>query len=258
MSNTNYKLNSIIILKGKIESVTGLHIGGNADKIEIGGVDSPVIRDPRTLLPYIPGSSLKGKIRTLLEYALSCVKNDGGPSNDEKITSLFGEGVNDAKNKTEISFSRLIFRDAYPDEETINMWKELNTPLLYTELKSENTINRLTSAANPRQIERVVAESKFNFEILYLNFYQDQQKQLKKEHIDKLLLGLKLLELNYIGKSGSRGYGKVKIHLFDPIIELHINDILSNNDNYQNYINFNNNLTENLKSINSVSYNSVS
>ena len=59
------KLVRIYTITGTIETVTGLHIGAGKDSIEIGGMDNPVIKHPHTGEHYIPGSSLKGKVRSL-------------------------------------------------------------------------------------------------------------------------------------------------------------------------------------------------
>jgi len=248
-----------LILRGKFECVTGLHIGGSKEKLEIGGVDSPVVRDPRTRYPYVPGSSLKGKMRSLLEYALGKVplKKDekkgeeaGGVSGDPIIVRLFGFGV-DEKDKAyqevrkqekaneeaikrgespkEIKYpplhhigpSRLVIRDCHPDDETKKWWKTMDTDLLYTEYKSENGINRLTSAANPRFIERVAAGSRFDFEIVYSMFDigegEGKRQTATKDDLDNLRMALLLLEHNFLGKSGSRGYGRIKFGFAEPV-----------------------------------------
>lgn len=224
----NYpKFEANIILKGKIECVTGLHIGGSKEKLEIGGVDSPVIRNPQNRLPYIPGSSLKGKLRSVLEYAMGVVgknaKNPGDVSRDEKIVRLFGIGADEKEGPlNEVGPTRLIVRDSYPDEESVSRWKEMDSELLYTEYKSENTLDRLTSAANPRFIERVVPGSMFNFEVIYgvyrMRPEDEQEKEQIEEDLSNLIEGLRLLEHSTLGKSGSRGYGKIRFHLADPII----------------------------------------
>ena len=153
------KFKANLILKGKISCETGLHIGGSKEKLEIGGVDSPVIRNPQTRRPYIPGSSLKGKMRHLLEYSLGVVskgaKDFGDVSHDTEIVRLFGIGANEKEDEERLKTigpSRLVVRDCQPDEATISMWKNLDSELLYTEYKPENTINRITAAANPRFI----------------------------------------------------------------------------------------------------------
>jgi CRISPR-associated protein Csm3 len=224
-----------IVLRGQIECLTGLHIGGSKEKLEIGGVDSPVMRHPHTKFPFIPGSSLKGKMRHLLEYSLHVVGIGGDVSDDEKIVRIFGYG---ADNKPDgIGPSRLIVRDCMPTEATVKMWKELDSELLYTEYKPENMINRLTSAANPRFIERVVAGSKFNFELVY-TVYRMKEGDVANETADidadvkNLLQAMRLLESNFLGKSGSRGYGQVRFHLADPIV-VKQDDYVTGSANYK-------------------------
>lgn len=237
MGNTSEFLGNFI-LRGKFECLTGLHIGGSKEKLEIGGVDSPVIRDPRTRFPYVPGSSLKGKLRSLLEFGMGVVplENDkdrkieaGGVSDHQDIVRLFGIGVDNrelADGKPDdqlyrIGPSRLIVRDCHPDAETKKWWKTLDSDLLYTEYKSENGINRLTSAANPRFIERVVAGSKFEFELIYSVFNVQKPGSSPasdaQTDLENLRMGLLLLEHNFLGKSGSRGYGRVKFGFADPV-----------------------------------------
>ncbi len=228
-----------LILRGKFECLTGLHIGGSKEKLEIGGVDSPVVRDPRTRFPYVPGSSLKGKMRSLLEFGLGVVPVDrkddkgidmtGNVSDDPAIVRLFGYGVDELDKaekdkKTENPFfrigpSRLIVRDCHPDEETKKWWKTLDTDLLYTEYKSENCINRITSAANPRFIERVAAGSRFEVELVYSVFSipGESTKYSPADDLDNLRMALLMLEHNFLGKSGSRGYGRIKFGFAEPL-----------------------------------------
>lgn len=227
------------ILRGKIECITGLHVGGSKDKLEIGGVDSPVIRNPQTRYPYIPGSSLKGKMRHLLEYGLGVVNPTGDVSEDEKIVRLFGIGADDEnkKDRNKLGPSRLVFRDCNPDATTIAMWKSMDSELQYTEYKPENTIDRITSAANPRFIERVVAGSFFNFEIVYTAYdmgkgsAEDAQKEYK-EDLENLQQAMRMLEHNFIGKSGSRGYGRIRFKLMNPVA-LNPEDYKENSKDYK-------------------------
>ena len=219
-----------IILKGKIKLVTGLHIGGLKETVEIGGMDNPVITTYRvkngrfTKIPYIPGSSIKGKIRSLLEIAYAddiAGKEKKGETgyiqvgeNYIKYTSekarlipmLFGKPANPKGDNENIS--RVLVRDAYPDEDTIKRWNEHPDIVNGTEAKIENSINRITSMANPRPVERVPAESVFNFEIVLTIYENDDEKAL----LSMLLEGLKMLEDNYLGGYGSRGYGKIKFY----------------------------------------------
>ncbi|MEL6626640.1 MAG: type III-A CRISPR-associated RAMP protein Csm3 [Bacteroidota bacterium] len=232
------ELKANIIFRGKIECLTGLHIGGSKDRLEIGGVDSPVLRDPYTRLPYIPGSSIKGRTRALLEYALGHI-NDGSNSKEdagsvstvEEIVSLFGKSAGDDDMKGEDlqkllenhpGPTPLIVRDALPDKDTITMWESLEGELQFTEYKPENTINRLTSAANPRFLERVVAGSKFDFQAVY-SVYSRSSGDLTyidrvNRDIHNFLMGLRLVEDHALGKSGSRGYGRVVFHMAPPAV----------------------------------------
>ncbi len=191
---------SKIHIKGKIEVVTGMHIGGTLEFSAIGGVDSPVVRDSRTRLPIIPGSSLKGKLRTLLarelnENIFTEHKNDA-----PVIKRLFGSSTEDKPTP-----SRLIFSDSVLEnrDEIIG-----NGAISTTEIKFENTINRATGVANPRQIERVVKGAVFPLEIIY-DVIVDNTDEIE-EDIKTLAQGLKLLQYDYIGGNGSRGYGKIK------------------------------------------------
>lgn len=192
----------IRLVTGKIHLVTGLHIGAGNDDIHIGGIDNPVVKDKEGM-PYIPGSSLKGKIRCLLEIAEGAYSNDGKkPSNsknnpDSIIPKMFGD--------TEGQRTRLLFRDSFLSEDSKKAL--LTRSLLATESKSENTINRLTGKAdNPRNTERAIAGLDFDYEIVVRLFDGDDEKAIK----DKLVLGMKMLENDALGGSGSRGYGKIK------------------------------------------------
>ncbi|MEM4397188.1 MAG: type III-A CRISPR-associated RAMP protein Csm3 [Candidatus Woesearchaeota archaeon] len=222
--NENKKLLKNIKITGKIICLTGLHIGGTSDSSQIGGVDNPVISDPYTKLPYIPGSSLKGKIRSLLELRYNLYnksdrkKGDVHSCNDENcfVCNLFGRGVTkeekeSQENQENVKFSlpRLIFRDAFPTEDTKNMWSSNEKLLHGTEVKYENTINRLTSKANPRAMERVPKGSEFEFEIIFSVYDESDVEKL----LPKLKEGINLLEDNYLGGSGSRGSGKVKFEI---------------------------------------------
>ena len=211
------KLNNILEIKAKLELQTGLHIGAGDSEMHIGGIDNSVIKHPITQSPYIPGSSLKGKIRTLLEWRSGEVQNAPLSLDDLKeaknkedvknILRLFGIS-GDVKNTDdivkEIGVSRLAFWACALDVDWEKAIRDDNQ--LLTEAKSENTIDRITSTAgNPRQTERVPAGAKFDFKLMLRQFEGD-----KPELLDLVLKGLKLLELDSLGGSGSRGYGKVK------------------------------------------------
>ena len=226
-----------IILRGKLECLTGLHIGGSKEKFEIGGVDSPVIRDPFTQYPYIPGSSLKGKLRALLSYDLNLADNDPPQNFDfnNPLIRIFGASA-DSNEKKGIGPTRLIVRDAHPDKDTIEMWKNLDSELMYTEYKPENTIDRITSAANPRFLERVVKGSVFNVEFIYgiykLEGLEGIQKQ-DKEFFGQFIKSLRLLEHSTLGGSGSRGYGKVAFKFMEPFVLLK-QDYVEGSENFKN------------------------
>lgn len=197
------------VISGTILCKTGLHIGGSSDNIDIGGSDNPVIRDSVSGLPYIPGSSLKGKLRSLLELsdkksAESVIRNGGDVATDKTCIASKLFGVSAEQGNTELKFpTRTIVRDSYPTEETLELWRESQDLLNGTELKYENTINRIDSSANPRNIERVPKNSRFSFEIIFSKYEDDDV------NIIKLLEAIKLLEDNYLGGSGSRGFGQV-------------------------------------------------
>lgn len=223
-----------IQLKGRvfvtfdIEAVTGLHIGGSDTGIEIGGVDKTVIRDPITNRPYVPGSSLKGKVRSLLEkyggleqnqrigqgYIHSC--EDLGRYAKCDVCQVFGvPGERDFATPT-----RLVVRDVpLSDGSAKDLEEKARTDLPYTEVKTEVSIDRVTSAANPRQMERVPAGSVFSRAEMVYTIYDgaDEEGQpiaVPTEDVSRLrtvMEGLQLLEDDYLGGLGTRGSGKVTI-----------------------------------------------
>ncbi len=186
---------SKILITGELEVVTGLHIGAGGDYAAIGAADSPVTRDAVTGLPMIPASSLKGKLRTLLSKKYNTSFAVDHDNDSPQIVSLFG-GMK--------SPSRLIFSDMF-----LSNMNELKEKNIYnpTEVKFENTINRMTAVANPRQIERVIRQSKFKVEIIY---NVDKTEEVVSD-IKLLADGIRLLGYDYLGGHGSRGYGRVKI-----------------------------------------------
>lgn len=226
-----YKFKGNIIISGKIKCETGLHIGGIKEKLDIGGVDAPVIRDARTNLPYIPGSSLKGKMRSLLEWDLNKVDQAGKVhqcSTKEKainceICRVFGHS---GGSEIDIGPTRLIVRDSNPTIDTIEIWGKLDTGLPYTEPKTENVIDRLTSQANPRTLERVPKGSVFGFEMVYSIYDLNDGGKKDLEFFKTVATGLRLVEDSFLGGSGTRGYGKVKFE--------NISYKLRSKENYQN------------------------
>ena len=203
-----------IIVRGKIECLTGLHIGAGKDTAEIGGVDSPVVRDPHSRLPYIPGSSLKGKMRSMLEFATGKV-GDGKVHNCDKPRCEVCRPFGSSAQQRKCGPTRLLVRDAYPDRQTREMWEKLNTDLLYAEMKSENFLDRITSAANPRFIERVVKGSWFKLEMVY-GVYQVEDGVNDLDYFTHVVSALRLLEDGALGGNGSRGYGQIRLKLAHP------------------------------------------
>ena len=192
---------------GVIELLTGMHIGGTNSALNIGGPDKFVVRNPINNIPYIPGSSLKGKMRSLVELANGECQN-GKPSNNpnSRAGSLFGV----AGDSDESHPSRLIVRDAPLDlstEEERNKYHNTDRP--YTESKTEVSIDRITAKANPRTFERVPAGAKFKFEMILNVFEGENESQLRAT----LRQAIALLEDDYLGGQGSRGYGQVKVVL---------------------------------------------
>lgn len=210
------KLKDYKLVKGIIKCETGLRIGGSTNTIEIGGMDNPIIRNPMNDFPYIPGSSLKGKIRSLLEWEIpNKLNNDGSVhSCDEKeceICRIFGPGK--SSDEPAMGPSRAIFRDANLTPDSKKALEDLRKKkgLIYVEEKTENVINRVKGKAeHPRTQERVPAGTEFELEISYRVFEVDGDNgQTDENNFNWLLHGLWLLTQDALGGSGSRGYGKI-------------------------------------------------
>lgn len=213
------KLKKKIIIKGTLTLLSGLHIGDSKENVEIGGVDSPIIRRKDNNQPYIPGSSLKGKLRSLLETALGEGLNSKGEtsfdydnyatSNGKVLARLFGSAGNNGTP------SRILVRDASLSKASARKLEDSEfTDMPYSEVKFENVINRLTGTAeHPRQIERVPAGAEFDIEFV-INVMEDSDEG---KLVSLLHSGIALLEHDYLGGSGTRGYGQVKINLSEPI-----------------------------------------
>ena len=193
-----------IKINTSITLITGLHIGGNGENVEIGGIDNPVIKlASKGDVPYIPGSSLKGKMRCLLEQAAGAPK----VGLDAKVNNLFG--ITESKaNNTNNQPSKIIVRDAMLSEDSKKMLLDCdNLDMPYTENKFENVIDRVKGIAqHPRQTERVPAGAEFNAEFI-INVWDDDDEQELLALFEK---GIRLLENDYLGGSGSRGYGQIK------------------------------------------------
>lgn len=234
------KLKGIKEITGKIILKSGLHIGAGDTEMRIGGTDNTVIKHPYTLEPYIPGSSLKGKIRSLLEMRSGLMtKTEGNPvslktlkelkpSNEpkrlekqeeediavcEKLLKIFGAGGDeDYSEAASLGPTRISFADCPLDDKWRDIASKKHIP--FTEVKSENSIDRIKGTArDPRFIERVPSGTKFRFCITLKKLEQEEELEIF------LLEGMKLLQMDSLGGSGSRGYGRIKFQFDDPEIE---------------------------------------
>ncbi len=229
------RLKKIVEITGTLELLTGLHVGAGKDEVKIGGVDSPVIKNPLTGEPYIPGSSLKGKMRMLLELATGSYQFDGKDAGDvltysyykahkndkerlpdpeaaKNILKLFGTSGSDYKEideeAKELAITRLSFYDLFLTKESREKYNEILEKRL--EEKTEVKINRITGTAYGGALntkERIPAGMEFGFRLILKIFDCDDEKAL----LEMVKRGLKLLEFDSLGGSGSRGYGKVKV-----------------------------------------------
>ena len=232
------KYKGSFIIEYKLRAITGLRVGGSREEFDIGGTDNPVIKLPVEIpefyedgssipkgAPYIPGSSIKGKIRSLLEWVYGNVERMyakyGNAKIDEagkpcdcgecEICKVFGTG--DAKTLDELAKRgkelpgppRAKFFDAYPTKDTLERLERVLGKGLFTEVKTENQINRITSKANPRKVERVPAGAEFEGRIVF-----DCYKENDHELIPIIFHGMKKLEDNFLGGYGSRGSGRIE------------------------------------------------
>jgi CRISPR-associated protein Csm3 len=239
------KLIGKIIIKGKLTTLTGLHIGGSKSTLAIGGIDNNVIKTARNL-PYIPGSSLKGKLRSLLakkdgslffqkkdkdaaldelrkkllkraddktlERYLDVIENAPSDTDLEYLVDLFGYSGDSDKENERVGYTRLFVRDSFLlNEKDENVFPNEE----YTHGKMENRIDRRTGTAeHPRQVERVPVNAEFGLELVY-NIYDDIKENEDKffNHLQHIAIALKLLEDDFIGGQGSRGYGQVDVKI---------------------------------------------
>ena len=225
-AQTELKLIGKLILEGELHCQTGLHIGAGKGSLEIGGADNPVVKDSHGR-PYVPGSTLRGRVRSLLEQATGAaipselvylskrkgqeVRIHQSDRPDDEICVLFGRspgrmekvggGDLDSSHATP---ARLAVFDAPLVNESITpqMREALDDEL--TEVKSENAIDRITSQANPRTLERVPAGARFKVRMV-LDLLCPEDAVLPA----LLVQGLRLLEDDTLGGGGSRGSGRV-------------------------------------------------
>jgi CRISPR-associated protein Csm3 len=227
-AQTQLQLVGKLILSGDLHCETGLHIGAGKGSLEIGGADNPVVKDAFGL-PYIPGSSLRGKVRSLLENAMGLtspaelvylskrrgqeVRIHQSDRPDDEICLLFGrspgrvervEGGETGENRA-ASPARLTIYDAPLEQESITAQMRENLDDEITEVKSENAIDRITSQANPRTLERVPAGARFKVRMV-MDVLCEEDKALAARVIE----GLRLLEDDALGGGGSRGSGRVR------------------------------------------------
>jgi CRISPR-associated protein Csm3 len=217
-----------LVLEGEIQCQTGLHIGAGKGSLEIGGADNPVVKDAFGI-PYIPGSSLRGRLRSLLEQTLGLavpselvylskrkgqeVRIHQSDRADDEVCVLFGRNpgrvervTGEALDAETATPARLTVYDAplVVDSITPQMRENLDDEL--TEVKSENAVDRITSQANPRTLERVPAGARFRFRMV-LDVLCPEDKPL----LARLAEGLRLLEDDALGGGGSRGNGRVSL-----------------------------------------------
>jgi len=226
-AQTQLQLVGKLILSGELHCETGLHIGAGKGSLEIGGADNPVVKDAFGL-PYIPGSSIRGKIRSLLENAMGLtapaelvylskrrgqeVRIHQSDRPDDEICLLFGRNPGkldrvegEALDNKAASPARLTIYDAPLDQESITAQMRENLDDEITEVKSENAIDRITSQANPRTLERVPAGARFHLRLV-LDVLCEEDKALAARVVE----GLRLLEDDALGGGGSRGSGRVR------------------------------------------------
>jgi CRISPR-associated protein Csm3 len=226
-THTELKLIGKLILEGQLHCETGLHIGAGKGSLEIGGSDNPVFKDAAGR-PYIPGSSLRGKIRSLLEQFSGAavpaelvylsrrkgqeVRIHQSDRPDDDICVLFGRNAGRMERVTgepvdshHATPARLSVFDAPLEVESITPPMRENLDDELTEVKSENAIDRITSQANPRTLERVPAGARFHVRFVF-DLLCDEDAPLFSQFVQ----GLRLLEDDALGGGGSRGSGRVR------------------------------------------------
>ncbi len=240
------KLERKIFIDGEIEVLTGIHVGGSSTGLSIGGADKVVVRNPITLRPYIPGSSLKGKMRSLLEKSLGLVdikpkmtdegeKWEGKLCEDpeEDVVQLFGFSADKGGTSDNYAPTRLIVRDCDLLNEA-ELARAEETDMYLTEVKTEVSIDRLTCKANPRNFERVPAGARFGLSLV-VDLYNVDEKDRAKNFISLVRHALELIEDDYLGGQGSRGYGRVKFHIHS-VKERTAEDYMNRSTDYKDSI----------------------
>jgi CRISPR-associated protein Csm3 len=209
-SNDDFRIKDIRLISGQIEVLTGLRIGANVETMEISGLDNPILRNPANSEPYIPGSSLKGKLRSLAEWHLGELPTPSGDlvhdcRRNGRAARVFGIS---ASREEKNGPTRVLVRDATLSQADRQRFSE-GQPI--TEIKTENSINRLTAEPNPRPLERVLPGVRFDYEIVYRILDLGDGGKTDEENLQPvLLMAMRLLEQDYLGSAGSRGCGKVR------------------------------------------------
>lgn len=211
------RLKAIYWIKGKLVIISGLHIGKGKESIDVGGTETPIVKHLHTGQPFIPGSSLKGKLRSLLEWYLGVVKPDkhgqgrpfegGEEPTFHPIARIFGT----PHDKYQGGPTRLIVRDAFLDAQWVENIIDAGFPL--TEEKAETAIDRIqgsTLTGSLRQIERVIPGAEFNVEFLYRVYDMQDDGSVDESNFQNFIpIGLKLLAMDGLGGGGSRGNGQI-------------------------------------------------
>lgn len=200
-----------VCIKARLVCKTGLHIGGTEAGMGIGTSDSPVIKDPKGT-PYIPGSSLKGKMRSMLEYKYK--KGEGGNPcgcgldlSQCPVCTIFGPNTNRPHG---LGPTRIIVRDAFLSDGSLKDWEAARSEGKdFTETKTETAIDRKTGKARSglRAQERVPKGTEFDLNIFLRVFHGDPEKEI----VQYIKEALGLLQNDCLGGSGTRGYGWVEI-----------------------------------------------
>jgi len=207
---TSLELRKYKEIKALLVCKSGLRIGGTEANISIGGAENPIIKDAKGM-PYIPGSSLKGKLRSLLEYKYKRVKENGSPCDCGQplqicpVCTIFGPHKN---TKHELGPTRIIVRDAFLSANSLKDWEKARSEgVAFTETKTETSIDRRTGMAVPRTQERVNAGTEFQLIISVRIFEPDDEAKI----VDIIKEAINMISKDTLGGSGTRGYGWVEI-----------------------------------------------
>jgi CRISPR-associated protein Csm3 len=226
-AETRLRLIGKLLLDGELLCETGLHIGAGKGSLDIGGADNPVVKDAFGR-PYVPGSSLRGRLRSLLEHAAGVVSPEAliylsrrkgqevrihqSDEAGDEVCLLFGRNPGrmdrvqgEAMDTTTATPARLTVYDAPLDLDSITQQMRENLDDELTEVKGENAIDRITAQANPRTLERVPAGARFRVRLV-VDILCEEDKEL----VGRLGEGLLLLEDDSLGGGGSRGSGRVR------------------------------------------------